>query len=104
MIKGSQLPKLDEVPEVCRHLPYPYLIGKLLYAALATRPDISFANNYLSHFVTGYDHHYWNALKRVVCYLASTVEYEITYLKHAKDGLVLKGYGNADWGSDPLDR
>ena len=104
MIEGLQLPKLDEVPEDCRHLPYRCLIGKLLYAALATRPDISYAVNYLSRFVPGYDHHNWDALKWVVCYLAGTVEYGITYSKHAKDGLGLKEYGNADWGSNPLDR
>ena len=52
-----------------RSIPYRELIGKFLYLAVATRPDVTYAVGALCRFVEnpGLDH--WNAAKRVLWYL-----------------------------------
>ena len=71
---------LDDLPEGELVNPeYPKLIGKLLWVALLTRPDIAFAVAYLSRFVKagGSPHmeHAYNVLK----YLARTWKYQISF-------------------------
>jgi len=44
------------------------------------------------------------ALNRVFRYLRGTKHHELTFQKEGGDGLVLKGYTNADWASDKNDQ
>jgi len=99
-----QLPKLDSTPPECTRLPYREAIGKLLYLAIGTRPDISFAVNYLSRFVTGFNDQHWKALLRVLRYLRGTVNHGILFSRQTRNPMILYGYGDADWGGDTIDR
>lgn len=83
--------------------PYPYqsLIGCLMFIAVSSRPDISFATSYLSQFNTKYNKTHWIAAKRVLQYLKGTLNYCITY---RKSGEYLSGYADADWANCPIDR
>jgi len=49
------------------------------------------------------EEHAW-ALNRVFRYLQGTKNCVLTFQRGAKDGLILKGYANADWVSDKNDR
>jgi hypothetical protein len=51
---GLQLLKIDATPDNCKKLPYRSAIGKLLYVAIASRPDIAFAVTYLCKFANAY--------------------------------------------------
>lgn len=55
--------------------PYQQLIGGLLYLSVCTRPDIAYAASLLSQFNTCYDDLHWTAAKRVLRYLAGTINY-----------------------------
>jgi hypothetical protein len=46
-------------------VPYREAIGSLMYAAVATRPDISFAVSTLSQFLENPGEAHWEAVKRV---------------------------------------
>lgn len=83
---------------------YRSLIGKLLYLSVCTRPDIAFAVNYLSRFVTCYGEEHWEALKRVVRYLKGTALQGVVFRPSDDRAMGLIGYGDADWGSDRVDR
>jgi hypothetical protein len=80
----------------------------LLYLALCTRPDISYAVTYLSRFVNGYDQTHWKALKHIVRYLRHTRHYAITYNAHIGDktnsNAAPVGFCDADWGADTTTR
>lgn len=79
---------------------YATAIGMLMYAAICTRPDISFAVQTLSQFNQKPTETHWSAVKWVFRYLKKTSDYKLTYGgENTSDELI--GYTDADWASDP---
>ncbi|MBW0543902.1 hypothetical protein O181_083617 [Austropuccinia psidii MF-1] len=62
--------------------PYLRRIGMLLYIAQASRPDISYAVNYLAHFSMNTTQHHWDALENLTAYLRGTMYDGILIRKH----------------------
>lgn len=81
--------------------PYRSLMGSLLYLAIGTRPDITFAVNYLSQFNNKYGEAHWKAAKRILRYLKGTIDMKLSYRKTDQP---LIAYADADWGNCPIDR
>lgn len=81
---------------------YRQLLGCLMYLSVCTRPDISYACSMLSQFNNSFGKEHWLAAKRILRYLASTINYSLLYVKSSK--LFLNAYADADWANDPLDR
>ena len=79
-----------------RKIPYREAIGSLMYAAVATCPDISFAVSTLSRFLENPGEAHWQAVKRVFHYLAGTRNHALTYGAEQCD---LTGYTDADGAS-----
>ena len=77
-------------------VPYREAIGSLMYAAVATRPDISFAVSTLSQFLENPGEVHWEAVKRVFRYLAGTKTHALTYGGERHE---LTGYTDADGAS-----
>jgi hypothetical protein len=73
--------------------PYREAIGSLMYAAVATRPDISYAVSTLSQFLDNPGSAHWEAVKRIFRYLIGTRDLELTYGGECHD---LLGYTDAD--------
>ncbi|QRW23943.1 Retrotransposable element Tf2 protein [Rhizoctonia solani] len=82
---------------------YGTYIGKLLYAALCTRPNIAYAVAHLAQFTTCFGPAHVTQVKRLVCYLKGTLTLGLTYCRSAK-GFGKIGYSDADWGSNLIDR
>jgi hypothetical protein len=76
-----------------KNTPYRDAIGSLMYAAVATRPDIAFAVSTLSQFLDNPGDLHWEATKRVFHYLAGTKDYELTFGSECHD---LEGFTDAD--------
>ena len=85
----------DEATRMQR-TPYRQVIGSLMYAAVATRPDIAFAVSILSHFLNNPGDVHWEAVKRVFRYLKSTKDFTLTYGGERHD---IEGYADADGGT-----
>src|SRR6202522_2415405 len=81
---------------------YRSAIGSLMYAAIGTRPDISFAVQHLSQFMSNPGPAHWTAVKRVFRYLNGTRSLGITF--HKGGEVEPLAYSDADWGSDQNDR
>jgi hypothetical protein len=81
---------------------YGSLVGALLFLAVCTRPDISFAVGILSKFVTDPRKEHWDAAVNLVGYLKGTLGMGIE-LGQIEDKQVY-GYADSDWGSDVDDR
>lgn len=97
--------KPDDVHETIPNLPtlFRKLIGELLYLAICTRPDISYAVNSLAQHNSKPHPSHYAAAKRLLCYLSGTITLCLHYGgANVNDGL--HAYCNADWASCPADR
>ena len=92
---------LESNKKVLVDLPYKNLIGKLMFLAVATRPDIAFAVSYLSQFNDCFDETHFKTAKRVLRYLKGTRDIGLNF---KKTGNKLYGMADADWGSCKIDR
>ena len=82
---------------------YPKIIGELLYLSLCTRPDIAHAVQHLSQFISRPTPCLYATAKRILCYLAGTLNYRLHYGDPTQTG-DLHGFSDADWASCPEDR
>ena len=81
---------------------YQSAVGKLLYLAIRTRPDLAYAVCNVAKYASDPTEDHWVAVKHIFRYLAGTIEYGLVY---AKDSLVeCCGYSDADWAGDADDR
>jgi hypothetical protein len=80
---------------------YRSFLGVVGFLCLATRNDCSFAYKELSRFNENYGQDHWDALLRLVKYLAKTRDTH--YLSISKyGGLVLSAYCDSDWNGSNI--
>ena len=77
---------------------YQSMVGSLLYAAIATRPDIAQAVGVVSKFCANPTQNHLTAAKRILRYLKATAYLGLSYKKCADGNLI--GYSDADWVGD----
>jgi len=70
-----------------------------MFLATVTRPDIGFAVNNLSKFINKHDKTHWQAAKRVLAYLAGTVDTGIEYSFNGNESKLV-GYSDAAFAND----
>lgn len=75
MATGTKLNKYDEGSYVDPTL-YKRLVGSLMYLT-ATRPDIMFVVSIISRFMEAPNSTHWKAGKRILRYIAGTINYGI---------------------------
>lgn len=77
--------------------PYNTLVGKLMFLAVATRPDIAYSVGALTRFMTKPTTTHWQAAKGIVRYLAATSDKGITF---RGSDTKLSGFCDADYAGD----
>ncbi|XP_072060199.1 uncharacterized mitochondrial protein AtMg00810-like [Arachis hypogaea] len=77
------------------------IVGELQYVTV-TRPDIVFAVNKLNQFMSKPSQDHWMAPKRVLRYLAGTVDLALQFYK--TNDLRLTAFSDSDWTADVDDR
>ena len=80
---------------------YKSMIGSLLYLT-ASRPDISYSVRVCARYQANLKESHMTALKRIIKYVKTTVEFDVWYSKDIND--VLTGYSDADWARIANDR
>lgn len=93
--------KKNDDPTLNTSHPYCSLVGALLWLSNGTRPDITFAINRLSSFMTNPTDIHWKAALRVLTYVRDTPEYSITL---GGNDLTLTGHSDSDWAAQREDR
>jgi hypothetical protein len=99
-IVGSQLTK--EGTPLPEDNQYPALVGSLLYLAVNTRPDISFAVGRLSRFMQNPTEEHMTAAKHVLRYLAKYPDLGLFYVFSERLGFdkIIRTYTDADFAGD----
>jgi hypothetical protein len=96
-----KLVKDDGYSKAVDPVEYQSMVGSLIYAAIATRPDIAHAVGTLAKFNSSPNEAHLTAVKRVFRYLKGTVK---LHLQHEASDKDMEGYSDADWAGDSYDR
>ena len=97
-----KLVKNDGVSKPVNQVNYQSMVGSLLYASIATRPDIAQAVGAVSKFNSCSTEGHLTAVKRIFRYLKGTINLCIKYERSADNRLV--GFSDTDWAGDMNDR
>ena len=78
-------------------LPYASACGSLMYAMIATRPDIAFAVGVVSKYMSNPGKKHQQAIKGIMRYLSHTKSMRLCY---GSQDLSVKGYTDSDYAGD----
>ena len=93
--------EFEEVRADMQGVPYKAAVGCLMYAMVATRPDLAFPVSVVSQHMSKYGPMHWAAMKRVMRYLQGTLGLK---LQLGGAHATLHGFCDADWAGDEADR
>ncbi|XP_022154966.1 uncharacterized protein LOC111022111 [Momordica charantia] len=80
---------------------YRSTVGALQYVTI-TRPELTYSVNKVSQFMHAPTLTHWQAVKRILHYLAGSFDHGL--LLSPPSDLSLQGFADSDWASDPDDR
>ncbi|SYW82257.1 uncharacterized protein UHO2_00742 [Ustilago hordei] len=78
---------------------YPVIVGKLLWVANSTRPDLSLTVGVLARHMCEPSQEHYQAAQRVLCYLESTRQVGLVY-RASESQEPLVAHSDANWASD----
>jgi hypothetical protein len=90
--KDIYAPTRDGEAPLDAKFPYLSALGALLYLAMGTRPDISFAISFLARFSSNPAERHWRGIKQVFRYLRGTADWGLHFLDSSKCEIV--GYAD----------
>jgi hypothetical protein len=90
-------PSMEEA-ETIKKFPYTAIVGKLMYLATCTRPDIAYAVRELARFMTNYGPPHIAAAKHLLRYLKGTVTYGISLGNNDRLYPAFRALTDSDWG------
>ena len=93
--------EFEEVRADMQGVPYKAAVGCLMYAMVATRPDLAFPVSVVSQHMSKYGPMHWAAVKRVMRDLQGTLGLK---LQLGGAHATLHGFCDADWADDEADR
>ena len=100
LLSKDQSPSSTRQFEDMSNVPYREAVGSLMYAAIGTQPDITFAVTALSQYLQNPGRPHWEQAKRSICYLKGTRDWKLVF---GPTGGV-EGFSDANWGNDVDDR
>ena len=96
-----KLVKTDNTSKSVDPSMYQAMVGSLLYAAVASRPDIAQAVSAVSKYNSNPSEAHLTAVKRILRYLRGTLDMTLVYRKSTSG---LMGYTDSNWANDLDDR
>ena len=97
-------PKNPKEREEMRRIPYREAVGARMWAAIMTRPDISFAAHNLAKFCDDLGPVHWKAASKALRYFWRTKDLGITYGGVTSRGLTMSAYVDSDHVTCPDSR
>lgn len=91
-----KLSKNEDENDTVNSFPYREAVGALIFLSSVSRPDITYAVNLVSRYVSNPGAIHVNAVKRIIRYLITTKDVSIVY----ENGTELIGYSDSDFAGD----
>ncbi|XP_057775528.1 secreted RxLR effector protein 161-like [Salvia miltiorrhiza] len=86
-----------------QNIPYANAIGFVMYLMISTRPDIAYVVSCLSRYMANPGMPHWEAVKWLLRYLKSTVNYGLSFDK-SDDGVKCVGYVDSNYANNKDNR
>jgi hypothetical protein len=80
------------------NFPYREAVGSLIYLAVTSRPDISYAVNQVAQHSENPNRSHWAAVKRIISYLKGTPKLGIKF--DGRCSKTITGFTDADYAGD----
>ena len=100
-LSAMDSPQSDSDRADMAKIPYASACGSLMYAMVATRPDIAFVVRVVSRYMANPDKKHWEAMRGVMRYLKGTQDMCICF---GKQGALVHGYTDSDYAGHPDNR
>ncbi|MCO5567590.1 hypothetical protein L7F22_021284 [Adiantum nelumboides] len=102
-LSNQACPLSDEEKVEMDKMPYAFACGSLMYAMIATRPDIAFVVEVVSRYMSNPGKKHWEAVKGIMRYLKHTKSMHICYGN--QDSSVrgyrsVRGYTDSNYAGD----
>ena len=99
-LSSDMCPTSSKDLEEMKSIPYLQAVGALMYLAISTRPDISYAVGVLARFNKNPGMAHWKAVKHLFRYLKGTLNYKLTYSPDPSSSDLFTTYADADHGGN----
>ncbi|KAJ1040031.1 hypothetical protein NDA10_003281 [Ustilago hordei] len=99
MVPMQSIPEGTLVASAAQQKEYPVIVGKLLWVANSTRPDLSLTVGVLARHMREPSQEHYQAAQRVLCYLESTRQVGLVY-RASESQEPLVAHSDANWASD----
>ena len=105
MDPGAQLTKAVESDQMqyigIDKTKYQMIIGSIMFVMLGSRPDIAYSISKLAQFSNNLTEKHCKALRQLLRYIATTIDYQISYQpSHVNNNtLQLVGCSDSNWGT-----
>ncbi|SOV06911.1 uncharacterized protein UDID_17959 [Ustilago sp. UG-2017a] len=99
MVPMQSIPEGTLVASAAQQKEYPVIVGKLLWVANSTRPDLSLTVGVLARHMREPSQEHYQAAQRVLHYLESTKEVGLVY-RASESQEPLVAHSDANWASD----
>ena len=93
-LSKDDCPKSVEDKAAMAKVPYASACGSLMYAMVATRPDIAYAVGVVSRYMSNPGKKHWDAVKSILRYLSGTADRQLCY---GRGELSIQGYVDSDY-------
>ncbi|KAJ1586562.1 hypothetical protein NDA11_002338 [Ustilago hordei] len=99
MVPMQSIPEGTLVASAAQQKEYPVIVGKLLWVANSTWPDLSLTMGVLARHMREPSQEHYQAAQRVLCYLESTRQVGLVY-RASESQEPLVAHSDANWVSD----
>ena len=83
-----------------KRAPYSNAVGSLMYAIIASRPDLAYGVGLVSRFMSFPSMEHWQAVKWLLKYMKGSQNKGLVYGKIEPDQVDIKGYCDANYAID----
>ena len=88
-------PSTEEERKLNGKIPYASAIGSIMYAMVATRPDLAYVVGVVSRYMSNPGRKHWEAIKHILRYLRGTKDARLTF--KSINSTKVQGYTHSDY-------